>query len=229
MALVDEQKEFTITLDTSQFDDGIYDLKGYISTRTGQISFDLPKINVDTIPPVIEILSPLTNAEISPLPTIYASYNDGTVGSGINAKTSTIKLARLIPTEEVVKLDSGGLKTNESALIYTQLTSLEGGLYRVTVAVSDMSGNLGETSIQFAIEGTPPEVPDNTAPVVSTFSPQGVVQSEDVLVSVIASDPESGVSGVTLSIDGKAAKEGAAQVFTLGDWVHKVKAVVTNG
>ncbi len=44
MALVDEQKEFTITLDTSQFDDGIYDLKGYISTRTGQISFDLPKI-----------------------------------------------------------------------------------------------------------------------------------------------------------------------------------------
>ena len=92
-----------------------------------------------------------------------------------------------------------------------------------------MSGNLGETSIQFAIEGTPPEVPDNTAPVVSTFSPQGIVQSEDVLVSVIASDPESGVSGVTLSIDGKAAKEGAAQVFTLGDGVHKVKAVVTNG
>ena len=229
MVLVDEQKEFIITLDTSQFDDGIYDLKGYISTRTGQLSFDLPKINLDTIPPVIEILSPLTNAETSPLPTIYASYNDGTIGSGINAKTSTIKLARLIPTEKVVKLDSGGLKTNESALIYTQLTSLEGGLYRVTVVVSDVAGNLGETSTQFAIEGTPPEVPDNTAPVVATFSPQGIVQVEDVLVSVTASDPESGISGVTLSVNGKAAKEGAAQVFNLGNGTHKVKAVVTNG
>ena len=67
------------------------------------------------MPPVIEILSPLTNAETSPLPTIYASYNDGTIGSGIDAKTSTIKLARLAPTEKVVKLDADGLKTNENA------------------------------------------------------------------------------------------------------------------
>ncbi|HIO81721.1 TPA: PKD domain-containing protein, partial [Candidatus Poribacteria bacterium] len=229
MVLVDEQKEFIITLDTSQFDDGIYDLKGYISTRTGQLSFDLPKINVDTVPPVIEILSPLTNAETSPLPTIYASYNDGTIGSGIDAKTSTIKLARLAPTEKVVKLDADGLKTNENALIYTQLASLEGGFYRVIVAVSDIAGNLGETSIEFAIEGTPPKIPDNTAPVVSTFSPQGIVQFEDVLVSVTASDPESGVSGVMLSVDGKVAKEGAAQVFKLDNGTHKVKAVVTNG
>jgi len=218
-----------VSLDTSNFPEGSFEnLEGVIGKKNGQVAFPLPPVNVDRTAPVVTLLSPLAGHEVSPLPTVYASFNDGAIGTGVDANIVKIELHKLTTEKTAVDLDEGLIKVSETRLVLTQETPLDGGAYQATVYATDKAGNIGQSIVAFVVEGS--KQPDTTPPILAQASPQGVVTAADVTISVLASDEQSGIAGVTLTLDGKGLGEGASQsIKALADGNHKVAALVTNG
>ena len=220
-------RTFAVSLDTSNFPEGSFEeLEGVISKKNGQISFSLPPINVDRTAPVVTLLSPLAGHEVSPLPTIYAAYDDGTIGTGVNI--AEIELIHLLIEESSIELDEDLVRASETRVVMTQETPLDGGAYQATVYATDKAGNVGKSTVEFVVEGS--KQPDTTPPILAQTSPQGVVTSSDVTISVLASDEQSGIAGVNLTLDGEELGEGASRsISDLEDGTHQVVALVTNG
>ena len=221
-------RTFAVSLDSSNFPEGTFeDLEGVVKKKNGSVSFPLPPINVDLTAPTITVLSPTAGLEVSPLPTLYAAYDDGAIGTGVEVDTVKLELHHITPDAVLVELDSNLLKINDKRLVFTRETPLDGGAYQVTVSVTDKVGNVGTTSVDFVVEGT--KQPDTTPPILAQASPQGVVTTSNVTISVLASDEQSGIAGVNLTLDGKDLGEGSSQsVKNLVDGTHQVVAVVTN-
>ena len=74
--------DFSVVASTSATDEGDHPASGTVTKRNGSVSFDLVNLAIDRIPPVITVLSPTEDDEVSSLPTIHAIYNDG-AGYGI--------------------------------------------------------------------------------------------------------------------------------------------------
>ena len=74
--------DFSIVASTSATAEGDHPASGTVTKRNGSVSFDLVNLAIDRIPPVITVLSPTGDDEVSSLPTIHAIYNDG-AGYGI--------------------------------------------------------------------------------------------------------------------------------------------------
>jgi hypothetical protein len=222
-------RTLVVSLDTSNFPEGSFEnLEGVIGKKNGQVAFPLPLVNVDRTAPVVTLLSPLAGHEVSPLPTVYASFNDGAIGTGVDVNTVKIELHKLTTEETVVNLDDSLIKVSETRFVLTQETPLDGGAYQATIDATDKAGNVGQSVVAFVVEGS--KQPDTTPPILAQASPQGVVTTADVTVSVLASDEQSGIAGVTLTLDGKGLGEGASQsIKSLADGNHKVAALVTNG
>jgi len=222
-------RTLVVSLDTSNFPEGSFEnLEGVIDKKNGQVAFPLPPVNVDRTAPVVTLLSPLAGHEVSPLPTVYASFNDGAIGTGVDVSIVKIELHKLTTEKTAVDLDEGLIKASETRVVLTRETPLDGGAYQATVYATDKAGNIGQSIVAFVVEGS--KQPDTTPPILAQASPQGVVTDADVTISVLASDEQSGIAGVTLTLDGKELGEGASQsIKALADGNHKVIALVTNG
>ena len=129
-------RTFTIVVDTSGLNEGVNTLEGEITKRNAITRFSLLPINVDNIPPVITFVSPQDGLEVSGLPTIHATYADGT-GTGIASAAPgaiSVALTRLMPPNEVaVDVDQTAVHKSDDSLVYTREQILPGGAYRATV------------------------------------------------------------------------------------------------
>ncbi|MBI1928589.1 hypothetical protein HYR99_30645, partial [Candidatus Poribacteria bacterium] len=225
---------FKVTIDTSTLPDGVYTLQGVVTKRNGSAKFKLPSIKVDNTPPTITIVSPLAGSEVSALPTIHATYNDGT-GVGIQPSDSSVVLAlfRLVPPNETsVQVNQSQVQKNETTLVYTRGELLLGGAYRVTVTVKDTLGNTSTKSTEFTVVGTLPAVS-----ILSPLSGQ-ILDNAQPLISAIFTG--AGLVNVTaFSIDGTAISvtpqmiEGNRLSYTpappLADGPHTVSIQVIDG
>jgi len=155
----DPENTFSLkVMELSALPDGMYTPDGMVTQRNGSISFPLVMINLDNMGPTVTIEAPLDGHTVDSLPTVHAIYNDGD-GSGVDATTGSVALVRLQPPDEVaVDVDQTALEKDETTLVYTRNEQLPGGAYRVTVEVTDILGNTGQASVEFAISGTIPTV-----------------------------------------------------------------------
>jgi len=234
LTVVGEAPLFTVTVDTSTTPDGVYTLQGVVTKRNGSAKFKLPSIKVDNTPPKITIVSPLAGSEVSALPTIHATYDDGT-GVGIQPSDSSVVLAlfRLVPPNETsVQVNQSQVQKNETTLVYTRGELLLGGAYRVTVTVKDTLGNTSTKSTEFTVVGTLPAVS-----ILSPLSGQ-ILDNAQPLISAIFTG--AGLVNVTaFSIDGTAISvtpqmiEGNRLSYTpdplLADGPHTVSIQVIDG
>ena len=126
----------------------------------------------------------------------------------------------------------------KTTLVYTRTEKLPGGAYRVTVQVADILGNVGEGSVEFAINGTPA---DTTPPVIAEVAPSGLLKiatnGKVVTLSAVASDDQSKVVSVKFAIDDKPfrsvspahIKAGQLQVdYLLKPGLHTAKVAATS-
>ena len=192
-ANADGSTSFEIMLDTSMLDDGRFDLVGTVTKPNGSAPFDLPGIRVDRTAPVVEIVSPISRAQLTALPTIQVTYTDA---SGFDPNDMAmeempvvITLTRL-PSGEVIDIveglihitaaADGEIQTQMGNIVYTHGDALPGGAYRIDATVTDILGNVGNAvPVEITVEGLKP-----TVSVMSPLSGQIVDPRQPLIVSV---------------------------------------------
>ncbi len=242
-----EDPEMTFSLsmmDLSAMSDGMYTLEGMVNRWNGSVSFPLAMINLDSTGPMVKIETPLEDHTIDSLPTVYATYEDGT-GVGVDstgkeglawattelADGPTVMLVRILPEQgdQDIMIDQMAIEADKSTLVYTRDEQLPGGAYRATVKVADVLGNIGEASVEFAISGTFPAVAihsptsgqtvKDTTPLISGEI-SGAGDLEITIFTVDGVDVTPEVDGNRFSYTPVAALSGGA---------HTVVVEVTDG
>ena len=154
----------------SDFNDGWYTPEGRVTKRNGSATFALAMINLDNTGPIITIGTPTEGATVNDLPTLSAVIGDGEMGTGVSdgsgvsaTDTAVVTLDRLRPEEVVqdavpIDVDQNMVEQDLDSVVYTRTDKLAGGAYQFTVKVSDILGNVGSSTVMFAIEGEDPLV-----------------------------------------------------------------------
>ena len=149
---------FTLAIDTTLLEEGLHALDLQVTKRNGSITFALAPLFVDNVAPELAVASPVANSEVSALPNTHATYNDGE-GAGIELSSVSISLVRLTPPDMMpVEINMGGVMTDLTDLVYTRGDMLPGGVYRVSVTVSDIVDNVSAASADFTVVTTLPSV-----------------------------------------------------------------------
>ena len=167
----DAENAFSLMADKlSDFNDGWYTPEGRVTKRNGSATFALAMINLDNTGPIITIGTPTEGATVNDLPTLSADLGDGEMGSGVSdgsgvsaTDTAVVTLDRLRPEEVVqdavpIDVDQNMVEQDLDSVVYTRTDKLAGGAYQFTVQVSDILGNVGTSTVMFAVEGEDPLV-----------------------------------------------------------------------
>ena len=197
--------DFSIVASSSTTGEGDHPISGTITKRNGSASFDLVNLAIDRVAPVITVLSPTEDDEVSALPTVHAIYNDGE-GYGIAVASDDpldvaadveIQITRLNPPDESgVPVDQNQLDDADDEVVYSPDDALAGGAYRTDVSVTDKWGNRNTASGEFTVAGT--------APSVTILSPMADSVSDDGMPLISAVVTGSGALDVVTMIDGEA-------------------------
>ena len=200
-----DPRTFVVSVDTSTIPDGIYTPDGVVTKRNGSSIFGLPTINVDNTGPVVEVGTPVPGHEMSSLPTLRATFDDG-IGGGVDSSNETVMLtlARLMPSggsipiavdqDNVEKPDAHAIIGD---IVYTSVNVLAGGAYQVTIKATDILGNVTNegagVTVDFTIAGT--------LPAVSIQSPGSgqILDYKDPEIIVLYSGVGTEVTSFTLS------------------------------
>ena len=162
----------------------------------------LPSVAIRSPNPgeIVGVSQPLISAEFSG---IGASVTSFTIDAG----------------EEITDAAISG-----NRLEYTPGVLAEGD-HTVAITVTDAEGNTDDDSVTFTVKTA-----DTTPPLITEASPQGIIKSASAMLSVAASDPESGIANVSYALDGGDAVDGMTrEVSGLESGTHTVMAVATNG
>jgi hypothetical protein len=228
--------DFSIVASASTTGEGDHPASGTVTKRNGSVSFDLVNLAIDRIPPVITVLAPLDDSEVSALPTVHAIYNDGE-GYGIAvasddpldvAANVEIQITRLNPPDESsVPVDQNQLDDSDAEVVYSPDDAVAGGAYRTDIAVTDKWGNRSTASAEFTVAGT--------APSVTILSPMADSVSSDGMPLISAVVTGTGALDVVSMIDGEAIdaqKDGKYLRYTpdpaLEEGEHRVSIQVTD-
>ena len=228
--------DFSIVASTSTTAEGDHPASGMVTKRNGSVGFDLVNLAIDRIPPVITVLSPTEDHEVSALPTIHSIYNDGE-GYGIAvaptdpldvAANVEIQITRLTPPDEsAIPVNQDELEDTDDSVVYSRDELLAGGAYRTDLSVTDRWGNRSSGSAEFTVVGTPPSV--------TILSPMADSVSDDGMPLISAAITGIGDLDVVFMIDGKmidGAVEGNQLNYTpespLAEGEHTVTIQVTD-
>jgi hypothetical protein len=197
--------DFSVVASTSATGEGDHPASGTVTKRNGSVGFDLVNLAIDRIPPVITVLSPTEDDEVSSLPTIHAIYNDG-AGYGIAvasddaldvAANVEIQITRLNPPDASgVPVNQDELDDADAEVVYSPDNLLVGGAYRTDVSVTDKWGNRSTAAGEFTVVGT--------LPSVTILSPMAASVSDDGMPLVSAVITGTGTLDVVFMIDGEA-------------------------
>ena len=236
VAIDGARHDFSIVTSTAATDEGDHPASGTITKRNGSVAFDLVNLAIDRIPPVITVLAPLDDSEVSALPTIHAIYNDGD-GYGIAvasddpldvAANVEIQITRMTPPDEAgIPVNQDELEDTDDSVVYSRDEQLAGGAYRTDVSVTDRWGNRSSGSMEFTVVGT--------LPSVTILSPMTDSVSDDGMPLISAAITGIGALDVVAMIDGEAidaAVEGNQLQYTpeapLAEGQHTVTIQVTD-
>ena len=147
----------------SKIASGHYTVHGEVTKRNGSLTFPLAMVNLDNTAPMISFVTPTEGATVNDLPTLHAVYTDGEYGVGISLNTTMVRLARIRPDSDAqeemdIPVNQNMVEQDIDSVVYTRIDKLAGGAYQYTVQVTDSLGNVGEASVNFAVEGVNPTV-----------------------------------------------------------------------
>ena len=181
----------------------------------------------DTTPPQINIDSPADGSIINSSDvTITVTATDDESGvTGVGISVNGVQQPAAIP----------GINDTWSL----DLTNLDDATYSIEVtATNNVELTSPVSSISFTVDTDP--LPDTTPPQVTITSPvdNSTISTSNLTISGIASDLESGITQVTISIDSNTPPQTATlgandtwsfDVTNLVDGVHSIDAIATNG
>ena len=228
--------DFSLVVSTSTTGEGDHPASGMVTKRNGSVGFDLVNLAIDRIPPMITVVAPLEDSEVSALPTIHSIYNDGE-GYGIAvaatdpldvAANVEIQITRLTPPDEIaIPVNQDELEHTDDSVVYSRDELLAGGAYRTDVSVTDKWGNRSSGSAEFTVVGT--------LPSVTILSPMADSLSDDGMPLISAAITGIGELDVVFMIDGETidgAVEGNQLNYTpespLAEGEHTVTIQVTD-
>ena len=162
------------------------------------------RVTVDTTPPIVAITSPTANPWVNATSEAIAfSASDAT--SGISSLA--------------LSLDNGTAVNVTGQTTYT-VTGLTDGDHQAQLSATDRAGNTAAATVDFRVDTTPPTV------TFSTPADGATVSSSTVAVQWLVTDAGSGLSSVTISLDGATAQgvtPGGTQTYSgLADGQHSV-------
>lgn len=167
--------------------------------------------SVDTQPPVVSIVNPLSGATVSGLVPVDLSSSDnvGVVRAELKVNSSTIAIDTSSPF--AFSWDTSGTPN---------------GLTNLTVSVYDAAGNVGTNTIQVNVSNavvTPPPTSDTTAPTIAITNPLAGSVTGTVTIKTNASD-NYGSAGISQSIyiDGTLVASGSGSTLSYS-WNTKIK------
>lgn len=231
--------DFGIVASSSATAEGDHPISGTVTKRNGSASFDLVNLAIDRLAPVITVLSPVAEHEVSALPTIHAIYNDGD-GYGIMvmsddpldvAANVEIQITRLNPPDESgVPVDQNELDDSDDEVVYSPDDAMTGGAYRTDVSVTDRWGNRSTASGEFTVAGTAPSV-TILSPMADSVSDDGMPLISAVVTGSGALDVVTMIDGeaVDAQIDGKNLSYTPAEPLAEGDHTVTIQATDADG
>ena len=231
--------DFGIVASSSTTAEGDHPISGTVTKRNGSASFDLVNLAIDRLAPVITVLSPAEDHEVSALPTIHAIYNDGD-GYGIMVASDDpldvpadveIQITRLNPPDESgVPVDQNELDDSDDEVVYSPDDALTGGAYRTDVSVTDKWGNRSTASGEFTVAGTAPSV-TILSPMADSVSDDGMPLISAVVTGSGALDVVTMIDGeaVDAQIDGKNLSYTPAEPLAEGDHTVTIQATDADG
>jgi hypothetical protein len=178
----------SVTCEPPPLASGDHTVTAEVKDRAGNLStasFPFRLALEDSIPPAIQILSPLEGSFVpSVTPQIKADFSD--IGSGINVDSISLVLDGTDRTAEAQKSVSG--------LIFVPGTPLAEGAHSAEITIRDRVGNETRSPVSFAI--------DSIAPNVAIVDPAELNLSDitTATIRVTYSDNGSGLDSSTLRI-----------------------------
>jgi hypothetical protein len=166
---------------------------------------------VDTQLPNVTIVAPIPNKEIGQT-SITINWTGYDTASGVKGYR--------------IKIDGGAWADVGMNLSYNY-TSLASGFHTVSVNVSDVAGHWVIATVSFLVDTRPPEL------IITTPTANEVIEHENVTVTWITTDLESGIARVQVLLDHGAPYDvaiGNSTVLTyLKNGVHDVTVRTTDG
>ena len=166
---------------------------------------------VDTQAPNVTIVAPTPNKVIRQT-SITINWTGYDTGSGVKGY--------------MIKVD-GGAWTDIGMNLSYDYTNLAFGAHTVSVNVSDMAGHWVIATVNFLADTRPPEL------IITTPTADEVIDHENVTVTWITTDLESGVARVQVSLDHGALYDVAignsTELTYLKNGVHEVTVRATDG
>ncbi len=179
----DSSSPYAGTWTTSPADDGVYDVRVFVTDRAGNTTTDiLTGIRVDNTPPTASLDDP--GAFRSGTITLSMTAGDG--GSGVNATATHFEARK---------------GAAAYATVPTSWTPTDGD-WDVRAVVEDNAGNVTTTGVRNVVV-------DNTAPVTSDDAP-ATWSNSPVAVTLTGADPQSGIASTEYRVDGGAWTPGTS-------------------
>ncbi len=183
--------------------DGSHNLWLHAETANAQTTVYL-RVTVDTTPPSAAISAPTGNPWV----------NVTSEAVAFSASDATSGIARL-----EISLDNGTAVDVTGQTAYT-LTGLADGAHQVELTATDQAGNVATATANFRV--------DTMKPAVTFGAPAdgASISSSSVAVQWLATDAGSGITSVSISLDGgtpQSVTPGGTQTYTgLADGQHSV-------
>jgi len=181
--------------------EGSHTITAQIADQTGNVGQTSSTFVVDTIKPVLTIVSPIGPVN-TVSPSALAQYSDS--GTGIN------------PSSVHVFLDGSDVTASFSvggASVAGTFAGLSEGPHQLRVTVADRAGNLADQSVSFLVDITPPAA-SFSAPANNSF-----INSTAPLVTLNYSDSGSGINPASIHIflqSGTNPETEITSLFTVG-------------
>ena len=173
---------------TVALSEGINTITAIASDRLGNETVVVRSILLDTVRPVLTLVSPAEGWIVNSQPTVLFGATDES--SGLNMDTVGIWLDSVRQTS--------GVTVAEDSISFTPDSALPEGQHVITATVEDNAGNLRGLSAIYGVDTTPPEL-RLAAPDLHR-----VVDTEKIIVAGTVWDAQSGAESVT--VKGTAAE-----------------------
>lgn len=204
---VDQTSFFTVTATGASaslpgpFGEGSHTIAAQIADQTGNVGQTSSTFVVDTIKPVLTLVSPVGPINTTS-PSALAQYSDS--GTGIN--TGSVHV--FVDGSDVTSAFSVA-----STSVTGTLAGLSEGTHQFRVTVADRAGNVADQSVSFLVDVTPPAI-SFTAPANNVF-----INNTQPAVTLNYSDSGAGINQASLHIflqAGSSPETEITSAFTIG-------------
>lgn len=176
---------YTITVQTQNLSEGTHSIAVNIKDNDGNEAATLAAVYfVDTIAPVISLVSPAEGYITTNQPDIVFAASDS--GSGVDMNTLTVSVDDVVQT--------AGISAAGGTITFTPPAALGEGAYSINVALQDKAGNAEELTIDYYVDTIAPSLE-----LIFPLSGYNVTSNQPEIVAM-ASDSGSGLDTDSLEV-----------------------------